>query len=257
LLVEADSADGDQNLHVLQPDLAGSNLQAITFYPDLSPFNQRYFPSNPVWLPDAADGSARVAYFERWVQGADPFTDLNDNGQWDPGEPYTDANGDGAYTPFEELAFELRVVTLGSGDWPLVEVVSNDPLPWVSALPVDVNRPSFLYWNQTQTEVAWQNDGPGFWLAPVLYDENGNPGIDWGLAELLTPSTPLGGFGAVTFSPDGGRLAFIDYAAANAFLFHIYAINADGSQLKDLTRSGSGTWGEFYGPSWGPIGSGD
>ncbi len=63
---------------------------------------------------------------------------------------------------------------------------------------------------------------------------------------------------SVTWSPDGSRIAFVrDEGTYPSVISNLWCMNADGSDLKNLTNlpSGDAMYGDFHGYSWSPDGS--
>jgi Tol biopolymer transport system component len=62
---------------------------------------------------------------------------------------------------------------------------------------------------------------------------------------------------SVTWSPDGSRIAFVRDDTHGFVLSNLWCMNADGSDLKNLTNlpAGDAIYGDFRGYSWAPDGS--
>jgi Tol biopolymer transport system component len=63
---------------------------------------------------------------------------------------------------------------------------------------------------------------------------------------------------SVTWSPDGSRIAFVrDDGTYPTPISNLWCMNADGSDLKNLTNlpAGEAMYGDFHGYSWAPDGS--
>jgi WD40 repeat protein len=103
-------------------------------------------------------------------------------------------------------------------------------------------------WSPTGLLVAVAGNGSqgGDPAALAILDPRGGPDhrvATIPLPGLVFPSTPR-------FSPDGGKILFVAGTDPNSTALDIYAIDADGSHLRNLTDSPRSEWT----PAWSPDG---
>jgi TolB protein len=103
-------------------------------------------------------------------------------------------------------------------------------------------------------EPAWSPDGTRIAFARedriVVMNADGSGQTDLAASPAIHHS--------ITWSPDGRKIAFVrDDGTYPSVISNLWCMNADGSDLKNLTNlpSGETMYGDFHGYSWAPDGS--
>ena len=173
---------------------------------------------SPFWLPDTASGDVRLAFLKEEV-------DASDNNS--------------------RISLELRVLTLGTSNWPSVTVLSDDLVSGVPPALDDLSGAG-LVWDRGATRVAWRAGISGFNVANVT-ESGGSYSVDWSGADLVADTGK--NTRMPSFSPDGSKLAFVDYKRKNQYFNQVFVIGVDGSGLKKISGNLSSA---NMAPDWGP-----
>ena len=99
---------------------------------------------------------------------------------------------------------------------------------------------------------AWSPDGRkiAFFSGSQIYLMNAD-------GSERRPVTNRTGGRSLAWSPDGRKLAFLSGAGCGDFCFSLYAVNSDGSGLRNLTAKLAGNGGPGRGPASDPAWSPD